>query len=74
MNEFFIIVQIQEITVAVGGGAIIFAVTTLLCVKFMTIVATSIVGSTMIISAVDFFMHGTKTIEWVHFKFKNNIC
>lgn len=57
--------QIREITVAVGGGAIIFAVTTLLCIKFVTIMATSIVGSTMIMAAIDFFMHNSRTIHWV---------
>lgn len=62
--------QIREIVVAVGGGAIIFAVTTLLCVKFITIVSSSIVGSTMIITAIDFFMHGSDTVLWV----SSNVC
>lgn len=56
---------IREIAVAVGGGAIIFAVMTLLCVKFITIVSSSIVGSTMIMASVDFFMHGSGTLLWV---------
>ncbi|XP_031621358.1 transmembrane protein 198 [Contarinia nasturtii] len=56
---------LREIEVAVGGGAIIFAVTTLLCDKFITIVSSSIVGTTMIMSAIDFFMHGSDTIEWI---------
>lgn len=64
--------QLREIAVAVGGGAIVFAVTTLLCVKFVTIVASSIVGSTMIMSAIDFFMHGSDTIQWVCFHFDFN--
>lgn len=55
----------REIAVAVGGGAIIFAVLTLICVKFVTVVATSIVGSAMIIAAIDFFMHGSDTMSWV---------
>lgn len=56
----------QEIVVAVGGGAVVFAVTTLLCVKFVTIIASSIVGSTMIMLAVDFFMHRSDTVKWVN--------
>lgn len=59
---------IREIAVAVGGGAIIFAVMTLLCVKFITIVSSSIVGSTMMMAAVDFFMHGSSTLLWVCFE------
>lgn len=55
----------REVLVAVGGGAIIFTVLTLLCVKFVTIVATSIVGSVMIMAAIDFFMHGSETVAWV---------
>lgn len=52
--------------VAMGGGAIIFAVLTLLCAKFITIVSSSVVGTAMIISSVDFFMHGLKTLQWVN--------
>ncbi len=48
-----------------GGGAIIFAVLTLLCAKLITIVSSSIVGSAMIVSSIDFFMHGLKTVTWV---------
>lgn len=55
----------REIIVACGGGAIIFAVLTLLCVKFVTIVASSIVGSAMIMASIDFFMHGSETLSWV---------
>lgn len=66
----FILPQLREIGVAVGGGAIVFAVTTLLCVKFVTIIASSIVGSTMIMSAIDFFMHRSDTIQWVCFPFR----
>lgn len=66
-KKFFFCFQLREIVVAVGGGAIVFAVTTLLCVKFVTIIASSIVGSTMIMSAIDFFMHGSDTIHWVRF-------
>lgn len=50
---------------AVGGGAIIFAVLTILCAKLTTIVSSSIVGSAMIIASVDFFMHGSQTLLWV---------
>lgn len=64
----FVVVQIREISVAIGGGAVIFAVTTLLCIKFVTIVATSIVGSTMIMAAIDFFMHNSQTVHWVRVK------
>lgn len=66
----FLFPQLREIGVAVGGGAIVFAVTTLLCVKFVTIIASSIVGSTMIMSAIDFFMHRSDTIQWVCFPFQ----
>lgn len=52
---------------AMGGGAIIFAVLTLLCAKLITIISSSIVGSAMIVSSIDFFMHGLKTINWVCF-------
>lgn len=58
-------VQEREVLVAMGGGAIIFAVLTLLCAKFITIVSSSIVGSAMIVSSIDFFMHGLKTVIWV---------
>ena len=50
---------------AMGGGAIIFAVLTLLCAKFITIVSSSIVGTAMIVASIDFFMHGLKTVVWV---------
>lgn len=55
----------QEVLVAVGGGAIIFAIMTLCCGKVVTIIASSIVGSAMILWSTDYFMHDTKTIEWV---------
>lgn len=42
-----------------------FAVLTLLCAKLITIISSSIVGSTMIVSSIDFFMHGLKTVFWV---------
>lgn len=64
-NEY--IFQEKEFYVAVGGGAIIFAVLTLLCAKFITIVSSSIVGSAMIIASIDFFMHGSQTLQWVSF-------
>ncbi|KAG4065123.1 hypothetical protein HA402_007520 [Bradysia odoriphaga] len=54
----------REVLVSMGGGAVIFAVLTLLCAKLITIVSSSIVGSAMIISSVDFFMHGLKTVTW----------
>lgn len=57
----------REILVAVGGGAIIFAVMTLCCGKLVTIIASSIVGAAMILTATDFFMHGLKTIDWVSY-------
>lgn len=65
--------QLQEVSVAVGGGAIVFAVTTLLCIKFVTIVASSIVGSAMIIAAVDHFMHGSNTLDWVKLRLSNKL-
>lgn len=55
----------QEVLVAVGGGAIIFAVMTLCSGKVVTIIASSIVGAAMITCSTDFFMHGLKTIDWV---------
>lgn len=55
----------QEVIVAVGGGAIIFAVMTLCCGKVVTIIASSIVGSAMVLCSIDFFMHGLETIDWV---------
>lgn len=55
----------NEILVAVGGGAIIFAVCTLCCGKIVTIIASSVVGSAMVLCSIDFFMHGLKTIDWV---------
>lgn len=59
----------KEFYVAVVGGAIIFAVLTLLCAKFTTIISSSIVGSGMIIASVDFFMHGSQTLLWaIHIK------
>lgn len=51
--------------VAMGGGAIIFAVLTLLSAKMVTILSSSIVGTAMIAASVDFFMHGLKTFVWV---------
>lgn len=51
--------------VAMGGGAIIFAVLTLLSAKAVTILSSSIVGTAMIAASVDFFMHGLKTFVWV---------
>lgn len=54
--------------VAMGGGAVIFAVLTLLGAKAVTIVASSIVGTAMIVASVDFFMHGLKTFAWVSSK------
>lgn len=55
----------KEIVVAICGGAVIFAVLTLSCTKMVTIVTSSIVGATMIILAVDFFMHDLATLKWV---------
>lgn len=57
----------REVLVAVGGGAVIFAVMTLCCGKVVTIIASSIVGSAMILCSIDFFMHGLETIDWVSF-------
>jgi len=51
--------------VAVVGGAVICSVLTLCCVKYVTILTSSIVGTAMILSAIDFFMHGLETINWV---------
>ncbi|CAD7087485.1 unnamed protein product [Hermetia illucens] len=55
----------REVLVAVAGGAVIFAVLTLCCVKYVTIFASSIVGTAMIIASIDFFMHGLDTINWL---------
>lgn len=55
----------REIVVAICGGAVIFAVLTLCCTKLVTIVTSSIVGATLIILAVDFFMHDLGTLKWV---------
>lgn len=58
----------KEIVVALIGGAIIFAVLTLCCTKLVTILTSSIVGATMIILAVDFFIHDLGTLKWVRTK------
>lgn len=55
----------REIVVAICGGAVIFAVLTLCCTKIVTICTTTIVGATMIILSVDFFMHDLSTLKWV---------
>lgn len=55
----------QEVLVAVSGGAIIFAIMALCFGKIVTILASSIFGSAMILCSIDFFMHGLETIEWV---------
>lgn len=47
------------------GGAVICSVLTLCCVKYVTILTSSIVGTAMILSAIDFFTHGLETINWV---------
>ncbi|ALC49948.1 CG14234 [Drosophila busckii] len=60
-NEF----GYREIYVAVVGGAVICSVLTLCCVKYVTILTSSIVGTAMIITAVDYFMHDLETINWV---------
>ncbi|EDW56212.1 GM22989 [Drosophila sechellia] len=59
-NEF----GYREIYVAVVGGAVICSVLTLCCVKYVTILTSSIVGTAMILSAIDFFTHGLETINW----------
>lgn len=59
----------REIIVAICGGAVIFAVLTLCCTKFVTILTSSIVGATLIILSVDFFMHNLGTLEWVKEEF-----
>lgn len=38
---------------------------TLCCAKLITIVASSIVGSAMIVCSIDFFMHGLDTVNWI---------
>ncbi|KAH8342825.1 hypothetical protein KR059_000491 [Drosophila kikkawai] len=60
-NEF----GYREIYVAVVGGAVICSVLTLCCVKYVTILTSSIVGTAMILGAIDFFMHGLETISWI---------
>jgi len=42
-------------------------VLTLCCVKYVTILTSSIVGTAMILSAIDFFTHGLETINWVSY-------
>ncbi|XP_067636761.1 transmembrane protein 198 [Eurosta solidaginis] len=60
-NEF----GYREIYVAIAGGAFICSVLTLCSLKYVTILTSSIVGSTMIIASVDFFMHSLDTIKWI---------
>uniref|UniRef100_T1H4V1 Transmembrane protein 198 n=1 Tax=Megaselia scalaris TaxID=36166 RepID=T1H4V1_MEGSC len=55
----------KEIYVAIIGGAIIFSVLTLCCVKFITILASSIVGTAMILAALDFFLNDLETLKWL---------
>lgn len=50
---------------AVVGGAVICSVLTLCCVKYVTILTSSIVGTAMILGAIDFFMHDLETFNWV---------
>lgn len=57
--------QYREIYVAVVGGAVICSVLTLCCVKYVTILTSSIVGTAMVIGAIDFFMHSLETINWI---------
>ncbi|XP_055593325.1 transmembrane protein 198 [Uranotaenia lowii] len=59
----------NELFVSVVGGAIICAIITLFCPKFMSIIASSILGSAMILCSIDFFMHGLNTMDWI-FKMK----
>uniref|UniRef100_A0A1B0AKU8 Transmembrane protein 198 n=1 Tax=Glossina palpalis gambiensis TaxID=67801 RepID=A0A1B0AKU8_9MUSC len=54
-----------EITVALIGGAGIFAVLTLCSAKYVTILTSSVVGSAMIITSVDFFLHGLELTHWI---------
>ncbi|XP_017870915.1 PREDICTED: transmembrane protein 198 [Drosophila arizonae] len=60
-NEF----GYREIYVAVVGGAVICSVLTLCCVKYVTILTSSIVGTAMVIGAIDYFMHSLETINWI---------
>lgn len=55
----------REIVVAVSGGAVIFAVMTLCCAKLITIISSSVIGSTMVLLSVDFFLHSLETVKWV---------
>ncbi|XP_062555701.1 transmembrane protein 198 isoform X2 [Armigeres subalbatus] len=55
----------NELFVSVVGGAIICAIIALFCPKFMSIIASSILGSAMILCSIDFFMHGLNTLEWI---------
>ncbi|KXJ82394.1 hypothetical protein RP20_CCG013878 [Aedes albopictus] len=55
----------NELFVSVVGGAIICAIIALFCPKFMSIIASSILGSAMILCSIDFFMHGLNTLDWV---------
>ncbi|XP_059621094.1 transmembrane protein 198 [Phlebotomus argentipes] len=55
----------REIVVAVSGGAVIFAVMTLCCAKLITIVSSSVIGSTMVLLSVDFFLHSLETVKWI---------
>ncbi|XP_050091983.1 transmembrane protein 198 [Anopheles aquasalis] len=55
----------NELFVSVIGGAIICAIVALFCPKFMSIIASSIIGSAMILCSIDFFMHGLNTLDWI---------
>ncbi|XP_037930831.1 transmembrane protein 198 [Teleopsis dalmanni] len=55
----------RELYVAIIGGAVISSVLTFCCVKYVTIVTSSIVGTFMVIASVDYFIHGSKTLNWI---------
>ncbi|XP_040167805.1 transmembrane protein 198 [Anopheles arabiensis] len=55
----------NELFVSVVGGAIICAICALFCPKFTSIIASSIIGSAMILCSIDFFMHGLNTLDWI---------
>ncbi|XP_058831490.1 transmembrane protein 198-like [Topomyia yanbarensis] len=55
----------NELFVSVVGGAIICAIISLFSPKLMSIIASSILGSAMILCSIDFFMHGLNTLDWI---------
>ncbi|KAL1382802.1 hypothetical protein pipiens_013221 [Culex pipiens pipiens] len=59
----------NELLVSVVGGAIICSIITLFCPKLMSIIASSVLGSAMILCSIDFFMHGLNTMDWRKYRY-----